>query len=104
MIRYSKVPNQLSCDCHNNKGSDLFQIVPNPSNSYVNIVLKSDLLTAKTRRKVVVMNMTGQIKMEKKMLDTTVQLDIRNLSVGIYLVAIQENDAMKHIGKLVITQ
>jgi len=83
---------------------DFFQILPNPSSNYVKIVLKEDLINSKINKKVVLIDMTGQVKLEINIQKSSTQLDIRNLSAGIYLVAIKENNAVKYIEKLMITK
>ncbi len=64
----------------------------------------SEFFTAEASKQLVLMDITGQVIMEKDIENTTVRLDIRNLNAGIYLIAVKENDAVKHIEKLVVSK
>jgi hypothetical protein len=78
------------------QSSKALQLFPNPAKGFVNINLDND---SQLPYNVKVVSITGQVMIEKSMLNGLLQLD--GLANGVYFV-VAENSAGRYVGKLVV--
>ncbi|MCL1850925.1 MAG: T9SS type A sorting domain-containing protein [Bacteroidetes bacterium] len=81
----------------NEISNNLFSIYPNPANNYVEIIL-SDAALAKSTVTAQIYNTQGALLKNLQLYSRKTQIDISNLSKGLYLVKIA-NDTKKLIVK-----
>ncbi len=67
-----------------NRETQVLQVIPNPANSYVKLVLNADFNGAELR----IINTTGQVVLKKTISSNEEILDVRNLKSGVYFITI----------------
>jgi len=81
-----------------------FNVFPNPANSFVNVLVGSDITTDMTIRLI---NQYGQVLQEKKLIHaagTTVTIAVSNYPQGNYILQAVGADGSKHTSKVLISR